>query len=177
MNKKYLFLGVVVLVLVIGYVAFSASNVNKTDILSKNTKSDDVSNEATFKTEPKKVVVEPTLDDSVMKQQTATNTTPTENSASAPASDVKEFVLEAGSFYYKPNMIRVSKGDKVKITINSVSMMHDINIAEYNVHSSPAQSGHSVSVEFTADKAGNFEMFCSIGQHRANGQVGRFIVE
>jgi len=32
-------------------------------------------------------------------------------------------------------------------------------------------------VEFTADTPGEFEYYCSVGQHRANGQVGKLIVE
>ena len=32
-------------------------------------------------------------------------------------------------------------------------------------------------VEFTVDKTGTFEYYCSVGQHRANGMVGNLIVE
>src|SRR3990167_9256749 len=38
-------------------------------------------------------------------------------------------------------------------------------------------TGQSASVEFTADKAGGFEYYCSVGTHRAMGMVGAFIVE
>jgi nitrosocyanin len=89
---------------------------------------------------------------------------------------VKEFVLEGGSFYYKPNVITVKKGDKVKVTMNSVSMMHDFVIDELNVKSEVAPSGKAAVVEFTADKAGSFEFYCSVGQHRANGMVGTLVV-
>lgn len=97
--------------------------------------------------------------------------------AETQASPVKAFTLEAGSFYYKPNEIKVKKGDKVKVTINSVSMVHDFNIDELNVHSPMTKNGESNTVEFTADKVGVFEFYCSVGQHRKNGQVGKITVE
>jgi nitrite reductase (NO-forming) len=91
--------------------------------------------------------------------------------------DTKEFTLEAGSFYYKPNVITVKKGDKVKVTINSVDMMHNFVIDEFNVETKIAKSGESASVEFTADKAGSYEFYCSVASHRAQGMVGTLVVE
>ncbi len=110
---------------------------------------------------------------------TMTTTQSSPASASAVAimeGDVKVFTLEGGSFYYKPNMIEVKKGDKVKVVINSVSMMHDFVIDELDVKSEMAKSGSSTTVEFTASKVGRFEFYCSVGQHRAQGMVGTFVV-
>lgn len=84
--------------------------------------------------------------------------------------------VEAGSFYYKPNLIRVKKGEKVKLTLNSVSMMHDFNIDELGVKVPLTKSGDSSTVTFTASKVGEFEFYCSVGQHRKMGQVGKLIV-
>ncbi len=88
----------------------------------------------------------------------------------------ESIAVEAGSFYYKPNLIRVKKGVKVKLTLNAVSLMHDFNIDELGVKVPVTKSGSSSTVEFTASKVGEFEFYCSIGQHRANGQVGKLIV-
>jgi heme/copper-type cytochrome/quinol oxidase subunit 2 len=85
--------------------------------------------------------------------------------------------MEAGSFYYSPNEIRVKKGETVKIVMKSVDMMHDFNIDELDVKLPITKSGETNSVEFTADTVGEFEFYCSVGQHRANGQVGTLIVE
>lgn len=92
-------------------------------------------------------------------------------------SDVRIIDMEAGAFYYKPNEIRVKKGEKIKIVMKSVDMMHDFNIDELGVKIPIAKSGETGTVEFTADKAGTFEYYCSVGQHRKNGQVGTLIVE
>lgn len=90
--------------------------------------------------------------------------------------DTKVFTLEGGSFYYKPNLIEVKKGDKVKVIVNSVSMMHDFVIDELKVKSELAKSGSNTTVEFVADQLGSFEFYCSVGQHRAQGMVGTLIV-
>lgn len=91
--------------------------------------------------------------------------------------EVKEFTLEAGSFYFKPNVIAVKKGDKVRVTINSVDMMHDFVIDEFSARTDIAKSGTSATVEFIADKTGSFEFYCSVGSHRAQGMVGTLTVE
>ena len=85
---------------------------------------------------------------------------------------VETITLEAGSFYYKPNEIKVKKGEKVKIVMTSKDMMHDFNIDELGVKLAVTKSGETNSVEFTPDKTGTFEFYCSVGQHRKNGQVG-----
>jgi len=101
------------------------------------------------------------------------NDTPMEETAS----EVTTIDLEAGSFYYKPTEIRVKKGEKIKIVMKSVDMMHDFNIDELGVKIPITKSGETATVEFTADQVGEFEYYCSVGQHRANGQVGTIIVE
>lgn len=91
--------------------------------------------------------------------------------------DVAVISIEGGSFYFKPNEIRVKKGQKVRIEMKSVSMMHDFVIDELNVKMPVTKSGDTGVVEFTADQVGSFEFYCSVGQHRAQGQVGTLIVE
>lgn len=118
------------------------------------------------------------------KNQTVMEATPTGTTGQATVQptqattdvNVKAFTLEAGSFYFKPNMITVKKGDKVKVTINSVDMMHDFVIDELKARTEIAKSGNSASVEFTADTVGSFEFYCSVGQHRKNGMVGTLVV-
>jgi heme/copper-type cytochrome/quinol oxidase subunit 2 len=56
-------------------------------------------------------------------------------------------------------------------------MMHDFNIDELNVHMDIVKAGNIGTVEFAADQVGSFEYYCSVEQHRANGQVGTLIVE
>ena len=86
------------------------------------------------------------------------------------------FTLEAGSFYYKPSVITVKKGETVKIVLNSVDMMHDFVIDELDVRTEIIKSGESGEVTFTPTVAGEFEFYCSVEDHRDKGAVGTLIV-
>lgn len=110
-----------------------------------------------------------------MVSQKPTTTVATDSADTAM--DVKTITVDAGSFYFKPNEIRVKKGEKIKIVMTSKDMMHDFNIDELSVKMPITKSGTTGTVEFTANQAGTFEYYCSVGQHRANGQVGTLIVE
>lgn len=87
------------------------------------------------------------------------------------------FHVSGGSFFYVPNMIKVKKGDKVKIVFENVGGMHNFMLDEFNVKMDPIQTGENTTVEFTADKAGSFQYYCSVGQHRKMGQQGTIVVE
>lgn len=101
----------------------------------------------------------------------------TQAEARSPQAEVKEITMDAGAFYYSVKEIKVKKGEKVKIVMTSKDMMHDFNIDELNVKLPITKSGETNTVEFTADKVGTFEYYCSVGQHRKMGQVGKIIVE
>ena len=95
----------------------------------------------------------------------------------APAAqEARVIEVEAGSFYFTPNLIRVKKGEKIKLILKANDLMHDFNIDELGVKVPVTKAGNSSIVEFTADKAGEFEYYCSIGEHRQRGQVGKLIV-
>jgi heme/copper-type cytochrome/quinol oxidase subunit 2 len=94
----------------------------------------------------------------------------------AESSTAKVVTMDAGSFYYSVKTITVKKGEKVKIVMTSRDMMHDLNIDELDVKLPITKSGETNSIEFTADKVGTFEYYCSVGQHRKQGQVGKITV-
>lgn len=86
--------------------------------------------------------------------------------------------IEAGSFYYKPNVLKLKKGEKVTLKLNSVSMTHDFVIDDLGLKIPVTKSGESANVEFTPTKTGEFEFYCSVGNgyHKKQGQVGKLIV-
>ena len=115
-------------------------------------------------------------------EESVTETTPATNTESAlPTESIVEDVvtidMEAGSFYYTSKEIRVKKGQSVRINLSAKDMMHDFNIDELNVDGPVIKEGESTVIEFVASEVGSFEYYCSVGQHRANGQVGTLIVE
>ena len=97
--------------------------------------------------------------------------------ASATSANVKEFTIEGGSYYFKPNQITVKKGDTVKITFVNQGGIHDLRIDEFNIKMNPIKTGETSVVTFVADKAGSFQFYCSVGHHRQMGQMGTLTVE
>ncbi|MBI2464729.1 cupredoxin domain-containing protein [Candidatus Shapirobacteria bacterium] len=87
------------------------------------------------------------------------------------------FNIKGLNFAFDVKEIRVKKGDKVTINFTNTEGFHDFKIDELNVTSKQIQAGESETVTFTADKAGTFEYYCSVGQHRQNGMWGKLIVE
>jgi nitrosocyanin len=102
----------------------------------------------------------------------------TESSDSAMTDGVKEFTVTGSAFKFDPATLTVKKGDKVKITFkNNSGGMHDFVIDELNVKSKVIASGAQEVIEFTADKTGTFEYYCSVGNHRQMGMKGNLVVE
>ena len=85
--------------------------------------------------------------------------------------------VEGGAFYFKPNEIRVKRGDTVRIVFTNAGGSHDFVIDELGIKTKLTQSGESAEVEFVADTAGEYEFYCSVADHRAKGMVGTLIVE
>ena len=73
--------------------------------------------------------------------------------------------------------LRVKQGDKVRIEFTSTEGFHDWVLDAFNATTSRVGAGASTFVEFVADKKGTFEYYCSVGEHRANGMGGVFVVE
>lgn len=90
---------------------------------------------------------------------------------------VKEFIISGQNFSFSPSSITVKKGDKVKITFKNTSGFHNFVIDEFGVATQQAASPSTEVLEFTADKVGSFEYYCSVGSHRSMGMVGTFKVE
>jgi nitrosocyanin len=90
---------------------------------------------------------------------------------------VKEFAVEGGMFYFTPKEIKVKKGDTVKITFTNKEGFHDWVLDEFNAKTKQIKAGETDTISFVADKAGTFEYYCSVGNHRAQGMKGNLIVE
>ena len=88
-----------------------------------------------------------------------------------------ELKINGGGFYYKPDVLTVKKGDIIKLTYTNDGGMHDFNIDELNVHSRKIKTGETDVIMFAADKAGTFEYYCSVGNHRNMGQKGKITVK
>ncbi len=97
-------------------------------------------------------------------------------------SGVKEFDLEGYNYRFEMDGVEapelgVKQGDRVRIVLTSADGFHDWVIDEFNAATDRVSTGQTASVEFVADKKGTFEYYCSVGNHRANGMYGTFVVE
>ncbi|OGE70918.1 hypothetical protein A2617_02175 [Candidatus Daviesbacteria bacterium RIFOXYD1_FULL_41_10] len=107
-------------------------------------------------------------------REVAPAVTPEPTTVQAPA---ETFTIAGTPFKFEPNEIKVKKGDRVRITFTNNQGFHDLTIPELNIKTKQLQVGQSDTVEFTADKAGTFEFFCSVPTHKDKGMVGKLIVE
>lgn len=157
-NKNILIASIVGLVLIAGLVVMRGSS-NKN--MEENTIQPSVTaiQEKKIQASPGAETTAPGTQDNIVKEE------------------AKTIDIEAGSFYYSLKEIRVKKGDKIKIVMTAKDMMHDFNIDELGVKMPVVKAGETGTVEFTAEKVGEFEYYCSVGQHRKLGQVGTLIVE
>lgn len=92
-------------------------------------------------------------------------------------SQAKVIEVEGGSFYFKPNQIKANVEEKVKIVFKSSGGSHNFVIDEFAVQTKLTADGETSEVEFIPNKAGTFEFYCSVGNHRAMGMKGTLIVE
>lgn len=94
----------------------------------------------------------------------------------------KTFIVTGENFKFfiggveNPDII-VNKGDLVRIEFESTSGFHDWVVDEFSAATEKVKDGGATFVEFSADKTGTFEYYCSVGSHRANGMSGNFIVK
>ena len=90
--------------------------------------------------------------------------------------DVTTIDMTGSDFSFDPSEINVKVGEKVRVVLKAVDMPHDFVVDELDVRTDIAQQGETVEVEFTASEAGEYEYYCSVGQHRANGMVGTLTI-
>lgn len=107
---------------------------------------------------------------------TGTTTGSTSTSTASTTGTVKEITVTNSGMTFTQKTLSVKKGDRVKITFKNTGGTHDLRIDGYNVGTDVIQANQEDSFEFTADKTGSFEYFCSVGNHRAQGMKGTLTV-
>jgi nitrosocyanin len=95
--------------------------------------------------------------------------------AAAPVREFKSINIETkGNKIWVPSTFIVKKGDHVKITlVNTASGIHAFAIDGYpvNVQVNFADKDNTKVVEFDADKAGIFRIYCSMHPGHVGGQL------
>lgn len=83
----------------------------------------------------------------------------TETPESIP--ELKEFSITAKQFEFIPGTITVNQGDRVRLIVTSIDVTHGFLIREFNVNER-LEPGKTITVEFIADKKGEFSMVCNV---------------
>jgi len=183
----YLFFGVIIL----GAVAYWAVNSpNSTHTASTNTTANTVDDMHVAEKETANAEEARTTEaETAPKEMSASETTQAMEASSTmlahdtattssvePADSIKEFHLNGFKYGYDPKEITVNEGDTVKIVLTSTDGLHDWVVDEFNATSARVRTGETTEVTFVADKAGTYEYYCSVGNHRALGMVGTLTV-
>lgn len=103
-----------------------------------------------------------------------------ETNAPSPSAPVREFksvnIEVQGNKIWTPAVFIVKKGDKVKITLvnTAKSGVHAFSIEGYAGTEAAVdnkEGANTKAVEFTADKAGIFRIFCPMHPAHVGGQL------
>jgi plastocyanin len=91
--------------------------------------------------------------------------------------DAKVFSVKGVNHKFDVTEIKVKNGETVTINFESTEGFHDWVVDEFGAATEKVQPGTMTSITFVADQSGTFEYYCSVGSHRAQGMVGKLIVE
>ena len=90
---------------------------------------------------------------------------------------VKDFSMIAKKWQFDPSIINVKQGDKVRLKIKSIDVAHGFNLLDFNVNEN-LEPEKEITVEFVADKKGEFTFFCSVFCGVGHiGMKGKLVVE
>lgn len=165
-NMIWVVLGVLLIIAALGYFLYSRSNSAQTG--TQQTQMEQSTTESGTATSGTSATENSAADSNTVNTMEATDT--------ASAENVKEFKVTGSPFKFDPSSITVKKGDTVRIVFTNAEGFHDWVLDEFNARTKQLQAGQSETIEFVADKVGEFEYYCSVGNHRAQGMVGTLTV-
>ncbi len=87
----------------------------------------------------------------------------------------REFYI-AGESEENPDLT-VSQGDVVQVNLEITGGNHDWVVDEFDAATEIMGQGGTDTIVFVADQSGEFEYYCSVGSHRAQGMYGTLIVQ
>ncbi len=85
-----------------------------------------------------------------------------------------EIQMTTGNFFFSKKSLRVKKGQPVKIVVSNVGT-HTFTIDKLGVN--VPLNGFSKTIEFTPNKSGTFQYYCTVPGHKEAGMVGTLTVQ
>lgn len=177
MNKNVLIGVVAVLVIILG-IFFFMSQQSDTDVSTVSEVTEDTESlEMEDSGDPSHDMIAATPTGTGVSSPLPSPSGSPATSPSAANPSVKSFTVTGANFQFSPAEMRVQQGDTVRVTFVNSAGVHDWKLDEFNAATQVLQAGQQETVEFVADQAGEFEYYCSVGNHRQMGMVGKLIVE
>lgn len=92
----------------------------------------------------------------------------------ALAQDASAIRMTAKKYEFQPDVIKVKKGDHVKLSITALDRDHGFKLEAFPIDEK-LEKGKATEVEFTADQAGTFPFqcsrFCGLGHKKMKGEL------
>ena len=128
--------------------------------------------------EPAGEMIKETKEETAVEEPGSKAVPPTVEPKDFPAkTSLKEFNMIAKQWDFEPSTIFVTEGDRVKLNVKSVDVTHGISLAEFGINER-LSPGKTVTVEFTADRAGEYIFSCSVPCGKGHGGMrGTLVVE
>lgn len=119
-------------------------------------------------------------DTSEQEQTESEEQTSEEETTQESESEVREVVVEGGSYFYEPENIDVEQGETVRFIFENTGGLHDLVLEDSDGNdvagTEQINGGESDSFTYTFEDTEDFEFYCSIGSHRAQGMEGTVTV-
>src|SRR5258707_2002344 len=79
----------------------------------------------------------------------------------AAGQPVHEIQVTAAQYAFDPAVIHVTAGESVRLVLRSSDVVHGFSIPSLKIDAQVPNGGYSMTVEFTAPPAGQYEVACS----------------
>jgi nitrite reductase (NO-forming) len=122
------------------------------------------------------IALSPLILGSMSRSNLNSNQTPARTVAVTPDNLTTNVAVTASEFKFGPNSFNVPLGQKISFTLNNAGTLdHDLTVQGTGFALS-AKPGQTATGEFTFDKAGVYDFFCSIAGHKDAGMKGTLMV-
>jgi len=94
-----------------------------------------------------------------------------------PVAGARTIEIILADFTFSPRVITLPAGEPLNVRlINTGEELHDFTVPAQGIHRA-TQPKAAITIGLRTDRAGEFEVYCSVTGHRERGMVGRIIVQ
>lgn len=113
-----------------------------------------------------------------LPKATPSPATKNEENSQGKAEEAKEIIVQGNEYSFLPLKIILNKGEAVRLVFrNTGTSPHNLTINELGIETKTIGPGKSDEIEFTPEKEGTFDFYCSFGNHKSLGMEGTLEVK